>query len=154
MKEIKEKKRPGLLLIHRDWCKTCQNLGRMCRENIPLIKLSKKFVMISAPNGEELQDDTYKIGFKLMWIALFVDGSYFPRIYFINPDGSVNYDIISDPNAEKYQFFYPDAERIIDSMKQMIKELKAKRQRKRAQKEKKVEVVEDVNESVYQEEDL
>jgi len=83
-----------------------------------------------------------------------LDGSYFPRIYFINPDGSVNYDIISDPNAEKYQFFYPDAERIIDSMKQMIKELKAKRQRKRAQKEKIVEVAEDVNESVYQEEDL
>ena len=39
-------------------------------------------------------------------------------------------------------------------MKQMIKELKAKRQRKRAQKEKIVEVAEDVNESVYQEEDL
>ena len=66
----------------------------------------------------------------------------------------MNYDIISDPNAEKYQFFYPDAERIIDSMKQMIKELKAKRQRKRAQKEKKVELTGDVNESVYQEEDL
>ena len=62
----------------------------------------------------------------------------------------MNYDIIPDPNAEKYQFFYPDAERIIDSMKQMIKELKAKRQRKRAQKEKIVEVAEDVNESVYQ----
>ena len=83
-----------------------------------------------------------------------IDGSYFPRIYFINPDGSVNYDIISDPNAEKYQFIYPDPERIIDSMKQMIKELKAKRQRKRAQKEKNVEPIEDVNESVYQEEDL
>ena len=62
MREIKEKKRPGMLLIHRDWCQTCQNLGRMCRDNIPLIRLSKKFVMISAPNGEEPQDDTFKIG--------------------------------------------------------------------------------------------
>lgn len=81
------------------------------------------------------------------------DGSYFPRIYFINPDGSVNYDIISDPNADKYQFFYPDDQRIIDSMKQMIKEVKAKRQRKKAKKEKEEEL-KDVNESVYQEEDL
>ena len=81
------------------------------------------------------------------------DGSYFPRIYFINPDGSVNYDIISDPNADKYQFFYPDDQRIIDSMKQMIKEVKAKRQRKKAKKEKE-EDLKDVNESVYQEEDL
>ena len=65
----------------------------------------------------------------------------------------MNYDIISDPNADKYQFFYPDDQRIIDSMKQMIKEVKAKRQRKKAKKEKEEEL-KDVNESVYQEEDL
>ena len=153
MKEIKEKKRPGLLLIHRDWCQTCQNLGRYCRKNIPLIKMSKKFVMISAPNGEEPQDDTYKIGSILESACNLLDGSYFPRIYFINPDGSVNYDIISDPNAEKYQFFYPDAERILDSMKQMIKELKAKRQRKRQQKQR-VEVMPDATDSEYLPEDL
>ena len=38
-------------------------------------------------------------------------------------------------------------------MKQMIKEVKAKRQRKKAKKEKEEEL-KDVNESVYQEEDL
>ena len=66
MKEIKEKKRPGMVLIHRSWCETCRNLGRMCRDNIPLIKMSKKFVMISAPNGEEPQDDTFKMGKSLL----------------------------------------------------------------------------------------
>ena len=64
----------------------------------------------------------------------FVDGAYFPRLYFINPDGSVNYDIVGDPQAEKYQFYYSGPEQIVDSMKKMIKDLKAKKQRKKARK--------------------
>ena len=83
-----------------------------------------------------------------------VDGSYFPRFYFINPDGSVNYDIISDPEAEQYQFFYPEPERIVRSMKQHIKELKAKKQRRKARMEKMKEEVTIEDESVYEETDL
>lgn len=62
MKEIKEKKRPGLIVIHRDWCSSCQTIGGYCSDDIPLIKMSKKFVMISAPNGEEPQDETFQMG--------------------------------------------------------------------------------------------
>lgn len=62
MKEIKESKRPGVVLIHREWCESCRTIGRYCRDDIPLIKMSKKFVMISCPNGEEPQDDTFKMG--------------------------------------------------------------------------------------------
>lgn len=62
MKEIKESKRPGVVLIHRDWCSACRTIGKFCRDDIPLIKMSKKFVMISCPNGEEPQDDTFKMG--------------------------------------------------------------------------------------------
>ena len=62
MKEIKESKRPGVVLIHRDWCSACKTIGKFCRDDIPLIKMSKKFVMISCPNGEEPQDDTFKMG--------------------------------------------------------------------------------------------
>lgn len=83
-----------------------------------------------------------------------VDGSYFPRIYFINPDGSVNYDIISDPEAEQYQFFYPEPERIVSSMKQHIKELKAKKQRRKARMEKMKEEIAVEDEAVYDETDL
>ena len=126
----------------------------MCRENVPLIKMSKKFVMISAPNGEEPQDDTFRIGMVYHFYVIVIDGSYFPRFYFINPDGSVNYDIISDPDAEKYQFFYPEPERIVSSMKQMIKDLKAKKQRKKARMEKMKEEIAVEDESVYEETDL
>ena len=62
MKEIKEKKRPGLIVIHRDLCSSCQTIGGYCSDDIPLIKMSKKFVMISAPNGEEPQDETFQMG--------------------------------------------------------------------------------------------
>ena len=62
MKEIKEKKRPGLVLIHREWCSACKTIGKYCREDIPLIKMSKKFVMISAPSGEDPLDDTFQMG--------------------------------------------------------------------------------------------
>ena len=65
MKEIKEKKRPGVVLIHREWCSACRTIGRYCYDNIPLIKMSKKFVMISAPAGEEPQDETFQMGIKL-----------------------------------------------------------------------------------------
>ena len=66
MKEIIEKKKPGVLLIHRNWCEGCRAVGRLCYDNIPLIKMSKKFVMISAPNGEEPQDETFQMGIKLL----------------------------------------------------------------------------------------
>lgn len=152
MKEIKEKKRPGVVLIHRDWCSACKTIGRYCREDIPLIRMSKKFVMISAPNGEEPQDETFQMGL-LLYLIIIVDGVYFPRLYFINPDGSVNYGIVGDPQAEKYQFYYSTPEQIIDSMKKMIKDLKAKKQRRKARKAAEEAIPENVDEN-FQVEDL
>mgnify|MGYP002582436058 FL=1 len=78
-----------------------------------------------------------------------VDGAYFPRFYFINPDGSVNYDIISNPESTKYQFYYPGPEPLVDAMKRMIKDLKRRKQRK----QRKQETVE-FDESQYAAEDL
>ena len=87
-----------------------------------------------------------------------IDGAYFPRIYFINPDGSVNYDIVGDPQAEKYQFYYSGPEQIITSMKKMITDLKAKKQRRKAQRKLVEEPVEQsvnvIVDSEFQEEDL
>lgn len=93
----------------------------------------------------------------LKWVCLLssfyhLDGSYFPRLYFINPDGSVNYDIVSDPSAERYQFYYPDPQHIIDAMKRMIKDLKAKKQRRLARQAAKE--VKEVDDSQFMEEDL
>ena len=72
-----------------------------------------------------------------------------PRFYFINPDGSVNYDIISNPESTKYQFYYPGPEPLVDAMKRMIKDLKRRKQRK----QRKQETVE-FDESQYAAEDL
>ena len=85
---------------------------------------------------------------------MLVDGAYFPRIYFINPDGSVNYDIVGNPQAEKYQFYYSGPEHIISSMKKMITDLKAKKKRRKARKAAE-EVVNNENvDNEFQEEDL
>ena len=81
------------------------------------------------------------------------DGAYFPRFYFINPDGSVNYDIVSNPDSTTYQFYYPGPEPLVDAMKRMIKDLKSKKHRKQARMEKKQEEIE-VDESQFAAEDL
>ena len=88
-----------------------------------------------------------------IYLFLYIDGSYFPRLYFINPDGSVNYDIISNPNIERYQFYYSGPEDIIESMKRMIKDLKLKKQRRLARQAAKEEL-KDVDDSQFQAEDL
>lgn len=64
----------------------------------------------------------------------------------------MNYDVVGNPQAEKYQFYYSGPEQIVDSMKKMIKDLKAKKQRK-ARKSMEEPILENVD-SEFQAEDL
>ena len=65
----------------------------------------------------------------------------------------MNYDIVSNPNIERYQFYYSGPEDIIDAMKRMIKDLKLKKQRRLARQAAKEELT-DVDDSQFQAEDL
>ena len=47
----------------------------------------------------------------------------------------MNYDIISNPESTKYQFYYPGPEPLVDAMKRMIKDLKRRKQRKQRKQE-------------------
>ena len=72
----------------------------------------------------------------------------------MNQDGSVNYDIVGNPQAEKYQFYYSGPEQIISSMKKMITDLKAKKQRRKARKAAEEVVINENVDNEFQEEDL
>ena len=65
----------------------------------------------------------------------------------------MNYDIVSDPEAEKYQFYYSSPQAIVKAMEEMIADLKAKKRRRKAHKmEQEKEIP--VDESAFDAEDL
>ncbi|KAF4524306.1 hypothetical protein B566_EDAN005362 [Ephemera danica] len=81
--------------------------------NSPQIEsLSKHFVMVNAGDNEEPQDKKYA-----------PDGTYIPRIYFLDSSGEVQEDIYNEEGNANYKYYYFNTESIIESMKKAVKKL-------------------------------
>lgn len=50
-----------------------------------------------------------------------IDGTYVPRIFFINPNNTINYSMIS--NIYQYRYFYSNSRRLTEVMKDFLNRL-------------------------------
>lgn len=50
-----------------------------------------------------------------------IDGTYVPRIFFINPNNTINYSMIS--NLYQYRYFYSNSRRLTEVMKDFLNRL-------------------------------
>lgn len=62
LKEICETKKPGIILIGKDWCETCKKTGVKFQNDKELLELSRNFVMISCYDNEEPDFDEFRPG--------------------------------------------------------------------------------------------
>lgn len=53
------------------------------------------------------------------WFRSFVDGIYYPRFFFVNRDGVIDYSIASRKEGELYRYFYTS----IDTFKEQMRKL-------------------------------
>lgn len=60
--EIKETKKPGMIVFHRDNSNSCVRLGNEMRGYKQLIKRSEKFVMISCNGENDPQSEIFDYG--------------------------------------------------------------------------------------------
>jgi len=111
-KEIaKEQTKPMMVIIHRTWCSACKALKPKLANSYDVYELSKNFVMVNIEDDEEPEDTDF-----------FVDGGYYPRIFFLDPEGSVVKDLHNDnPAFLKYKFSYNEVDSVVLAMRNAIK---------------------------------
>ena len=74
---LSDSSRPTMIILHKSWCAACKNLKPKLAENLDFEELSQKFSMVNAGEDNELHNN----------VDLSVDGSYIPRIFFLDPQG-------------------------------------------------------------------
>ncbi|XP_076814554.1 thioredoxin domain-containing protein 12-like [Clavelina lepadiformis] len=100
-----ETRRPIMLLLHQKWCKACRDLMPKFRANRYIEKLSPLFEMVNLIDDEVPKDPKFA-----------PDGSYFPRIFFISPEGEVMTDIYNPEAVDRYFYYYYEADSVARSM--------------------------------------
>lgn len=107
LQEAKKSHKISMLVFYNDYCMFSKTLKQQFRESPAIAEISKKFVMIAVP--EEKGKD---LGPKFD-----VDGTYTPRIIFMDPDQN----LVTDANNTetfypKSMFYYAKTEEIISGM--------------------------------------
>ncbi|XP_046850918.1 uncharacterized protein LOC124444366 [Xenia sp. Carnegie-2017] len=108
-----------LLIIHKPWCKACKALKKKLSSSEKFAELSEKFIMVNVEGEEEYIDEKFDI-----------NGSYIPRIFFIDPSGEIRTDIYNTESMYKEnKYYYWDAVTLIQSMEKALDKFKMKLQR-------------------------
>ena len=71
--------------------------------------MSDNFVMINLGDDREPTSAKFK-----------PDGGYIPRIFFLQPDGSLLTDVINEKGNPKYKYFYHSTESVLASMEKVV----------------------------------
>lgn len=106
---VKERKRPGLILIHKSWCGACKHLKPGVTQSKEMEDLSRKFVMINIQDEEEPNEKKYK-----------PDGGYIPRVLFVNTEGEMMNEVINAEGSESYKYYYSSPQMIVKSMQRVL----------------------------------
>ena len=105
--------KPIMVLFHKTWCGACKRLAPLFSDNQELLKLSSKFVMVNAEDDEEPASDT----------SFSIDGGYIPRIVFVDQAGIIHPEFSNLARGEKYRYFYPSPNEIVNIMNHVLKNL-------------------------------
>ena len=109
---ISDSSKPTMVILHKSWCAACKNLKPKLAESLDFEELSKEFSMVNAGESEELHDNA----------DLSLDGSYIPRIYFLDPQGPVLPGFYNSKGNPSYKFFYFNADTVLSSMRQVLED--------------------------------
>lgn len=103
---IADSSKPSMIILHKSWCPACKSLKSKLAESFQFEKLSARFSMVNANEDDPIHDLP----------SLNVDGTYIPRIFFIDQEGNVLQDIQNTKGNPNYKFYYYNENSIIDSM--------------------------------------
>lgn len=92
--EAKAEGRPLMLVVHASWCSRCQEL-KPAFSDARLTELSERFVMVNAD-----QDQTPAV------LGYAPDGSYIPRVLFIDPATGSADESLRNPARSRYHYYY------------------------------------------------
>jgi len=109
---LSDSSRPTMIILHKSWCAACKNLKPKLAENLDFEELSRKFSMVNAGEDNELHNN----------VDLSVDGSYIPRIFFLDPQGQVLDQVYNSKGNPSYKYFYFNVETVLSSMGQVLEE--------------------------------
>lgn len=100
MREAEQKGLPVLYVQYASWCPDCDATAAHFHDP-GIVELTRHFVMIRTDVDTAPQDE-------LMRYAL--DGSYVPKLLFLQPDGTPRHDIYPDPGAfdSDGKYFYKE----------------------------------------------
>ncbi|KAJ7378801.1 Thioredoxin domain-containing protein 12 [Desmophyllum pertusum] len=112
LEEAKTSNKPIMMVLHKSWCQISQNLKPKIAESKEIAELSKHFLMVNLEDDEIPKDGKYD-----------ADGSYVPRIVFLDSDGNLKKEIDNEnTDLDKTKYFYKTPEEIVKSMKKLIPE--------------------------------
>jgi len=109
--------KPLMVVLHKTWCPACKALKPKFELSKALAELSSEFVMVNAKEGQEPMDEE----------KLNIDGSYIPRIIFLNSEANVLKGVINDSGNPSYKYYHMEADSIVQSMKKALKIVKTSR---------------------------
>jgi protein-disulfide reductase (glutathione) len=92
--EAKADGRPLMLVVHASWCSQCKALKPAFAEP-RLQELAERFVMVNAD-----QDLTPAA------LGYAPDGSYIPRVLFIDPATGIADESLRNPQRSRYHYYY------------------------------------------------
>ena len=109
---LSDSSRPTMIILHKSWCAACKNLKPKLAENLDFEELSQKFSMVNAGEDNELHNNA----------DLSVDGSYIPRIFFLDPQGQVLDQVYNSKGNPSYKYFYFNVDTVLSSMRQVLED--------------------------------
>ena len=115
---LSDSSRPTMIILHKSWCAACKNLKPKLAKNLDFEELSQKFSMVNAGEDNELHNNA----------DLSVDGSYIPRIFFLDPQGQVLDQVYNFKGNPSYKYFYFNVETVLSSMRQVLEEFSEAKQ--------------------------
>ena len=107
----KETGKPLMVILHKSWCPACKSLKPKIAASKYIEKLSSKFVMVNAKEGEQPMEEP----------KFNIDGQYIPRIIFLDSNENVLANVINEDGNPQYKYYHMNAESVINSMKKVLK---------------------------------
>lgn len=103
LEEAKRSGRPLMLVVHTSWCSRCKALKpQFATPDVE--RLAERFVMVNVDQDED--ERVMKYG---------PDGTYIPRVMFLDPSGSLD-PAIGNERSPKFKYFYTSSLDLVKSM--------------------------------------
>jgi hypothetical protein len=91
LERARREQKPIMLLMYTDWCPYCKKLSKQFGSQ-EVERQARDFIMVRV-NADERPDLSKRFS---------PDGGYVPRVFFLAPDGTPKFDLVSSSGKSKY----------------------------------------------------